>query len=87
MATKFKRAGGYMFGWSFVGLGVAGMVVPIVPGILLFVIGFCILSCVSPSIKAKVDIVLSKYPPLDRFMKRAEVKIAKYLRFIMLEKV
>ena len=39
-----KKAGFFVGGWSLIGLGIAGLALPFVPGIVLILLGLVILS-------------------------------------------
>lgn len=51
MRKKVRTITLYTIGWTLIPLGALGLVMPLVPGILLVVFGFLILTEVSPTMR------------------------------------
>lgn len=68
-------------GWTFVVLGVVGLVLPFLQGILFLAIGFALIAPESPWAQDKLARVRRRYPQMasafDRGQVRAEALIAK----------
>ncbi len=58
----FKNIGLLVLGWTFVGLGILGLFLPILQGILFIMIGLAILSSRSKTIRRLLDYLERKYP-------------------------
>jgi uncharacterized protein len=71
------RVGLLTFGWSLMGVGVAGLFLPILPGILLILIALTILSTEYHWARRVVAKLGQKYPEADRKLQRL---LGKYAR-------
>ena len=49
-------------GWGLMGLGVAGLVLPVVPGILFLALGGAVLAKESPWMRKRLQILKRRYP-------------------------
>jgi len=70
--SKRRRLWLNIAGWFFVGLGLLGLVLPILQGVLFLAIGLCILSMVSPRARFIRQWVKRRFPTLGRGMTEAE---------------
>lgn len=80
MQPRKKRMVVLIVGWSFILLGVAGLVLPFLQGVLFILIGLFILS----SQYAWARLILSKlrkrFPKIGRFADAAAAKAAQWLK-------
>jgi uncharacterized membrane protein YbaN (DUF454 family) len=60
--NEFKRIGILIIGWTFVGLGIVGLFLPILQGILFIMIGLAILSSRSNLVKRFLKSIEERYP-------------------------
>ena len=60
--NEFKRIGILIIGWTFIGLGIVGLFLPILQGILFIMIGLAILSSRSNLVKRFVKFIEERYP-------------------------
>lgn len=67
-------------GWTFVLLGLAGLVLPVLQGILFLAIGFAILARHSPWAATRVEAVRQRFPAVDAAMKHATSRTARLFR-------
>jgi uncharacterized protein len=76
MATKsrLKRVATYLAGWGFILLGIAGLVLPILQGILFILIGLFILSSVSPWAARLLERIRNRFPRISRQFDQAKSK-------------
>jgi hypothetical protein len=61
-------------GWAFVGLGIAGLVLPILQGFLFLAIGLLILSRQSVWVCTRIEKLRQRHPKLDHGLRRADEK-------------
>ena len=71
------RVGLVIFGWSMMGLGVAGLFLPVLPGVLLILIALTILSTEYHWARRLVERLGRKYPEANRNLQRL---VGKYAR-------
>lgn len=76
MRKKAKKVILHTCGWALLPIGVAGILLPIIPGIVLFALGIFILACVSPTIQSKLESFLVRYPKIHKEYMRLELKYA-----------
>jgi uncharacterized membrane protein YbaN (DUF454 family) len=60
--NKFKKIGILIIGWTFIGLGILGLFLPILQGILFIMIGLAILSSRSESVRRFLKHIEERYP-------------------------
>jgi uncharacterized membrane protein YbaN (DUF454 family) len=60
--NKFKKIGILIIGWTFIGLGILGLFLPILQGILFIMIGLAILSSRSESVRRFLKHIEEHYP-------------------------
>ncbi|MGC2856272.1 PGPGW domain-containing protein [Novispirillum sp. DQ9] len=70
--TPLRRALVLGAGWTFIVLGLAGLVLPFLQGILFLVIGAILLSSQSPAAARLVQRVLDRHPKAEEWHDRAE---------------
>lgn len=67
-------------GWTFVVLGLAGLVLPILQGILFLAIGFTILARHSSWAAARVEALRRRFPAVDAALDQASQRAAVLFR-------
>lgn len=79
---RFKRWLVLAIGWGFVLLGIAGLVLPILQGILFLLIGLAILSRESPWAQRLLDRLRNRYPSFAQKTDEATARAKRlWLRF------
>ncbi|MEQ8967355.1 MAG: hypothetical protein RID91_16195 [Azospirillaceae bacterium] len=68
-----------MLGWSLVPLGLAGLVLPVLQGILFLLMAAAILSRVDPRVRLLLRRARKRWPSLDRNYARAEQRVRLWL--------
>lgn len=66
-----KRVGILALGWSFITLGIVGLVLPFLQGVLFLLIGLAILSKESPTAHRWLVAFRKRHPKLDKPLRRA----------------
>jgi len=76
MGTKqrLKRIATHIAGWSFILLGILGLVLPILQGILFILVGLFILSSVSPWAARLLDRIRKRFPRINNQFEQAKTK-------------
>ena len=72
-----KRGVRLGLGWTFVVLGVAGLVLPILQGILFLAIGLGILAPESPWAQARLDALRRRFPHAAQTYDRAAQRVSR----------
>lgn len=72
--SKLKRIVVHLVGWSFVLLGIAGLVLPILQGILFLLVGLFILSTVSPWAARLLHRIRKRFPRISKQFDQAKSK-------------
>jgi uncharacterized protein len=72
-----KRVAFYVAGWMFLILGTAGLVLPVLPGILFLVIGLSLLSLEYEWARRLASRLLSRFPAADRKLQGMLAKVVK----------
>lgn len=67
-------------GWACVGIGLAGLVLPLIPGIVMIAVGVYIISLASQSLGLKIDLLKEKYPTFGYHFDRIDKKISKFIK-------
>lgn len=83
MASRIKRYTVLGLGWIFVLLGLAGLVLPVLQGILFLMIGFVLLSKESVWAKRQLERLKTKYPALGAKYDEAEMRAKRLWERIM----
>lgn len=74
MKAKLKRLAIYWAGWGFILLGIAGLVLPVLQGILFLLIGLALLSNTSPWAARLLLRLRNRFPAVSRKFDEAMVK-------------
>jgi hypothetical protein len=64
--SKLKRVAIYVAGWGFILLGIAGLVLPILQGILFILVGLFLLSSVSPWAERLLHRIKERFPRISK---------------------
>jgi hypothetical protein len=72
-----KRVSLIVLGWTFLLLGAAGIILPVLPGLLFLLIGLSILSVEYEWAKRWVDAIRNRFPAADRKLQGMLDKVAK----------
>ncbi|MFC4076676.1 DUF454 family protein [Salinithrix halophila] len=67
---RFKIICGQILGWFFVLLGIAGIILPVLHGVVFLMLGFLILSKTSPWAKRMLDRLEARYPLVSKQMNK-----------------
>jgi len=67
-------------GWCLILIGLAGLVLPIIPGIVLLVIGLYFISLASVWLHGKVELVKIKYPKIGFHFEKFDNKVGKIFK-------
>ena len=73
--NRFKKIAILIIGWTFIGLGIIGLFLPILQGVLFMMIGLAILSSRSQFIRGFLKHLEERHP---HFHKRVEVLREKF---------
>lgn len=74
MAGLAKRVIVLALGWGFIGLGIVGLFLPILPGVVFLLIGLVLLSSESETAHRILRRLRRRYPGLSRRLDRAEAR-------------
>ena len=69
--ARLKRIAIYVVGWAFILLGIAGLVLPILQGILFILVGLLILSSVSPWADRMLKRLKERFPRISKTLEAA----------------
>ena len=72
--SKLKRIAIHLVGWSFVLVGIAGLVLPILQGILFILVGLFLLSSVSPRAARLLHRIRKRFPRISKQFDQAKSK-------------
>jgi uncharacterized protein len=72
--SRLKRIATHIAGWAFILLGIAGLVLPILQGILFILVGLFILSSVSPWAARLLDRIRKRFPRINNQFEQAKSK-------------
>jgi uncharacterized protein len=72
MRRHIKRTTTQAVGVAFILFGTAGLVLPIIQGVLFLIIGFLLLSVYSPRIKAYIERFAFRHPSVRDIILKAE---------------
>lgn len=75
--SKVKRIVTHIVGWMFILVGIAGLVLPILQGILFILVGLFVLSSVSPWASNLLDKVRKRFPRVMNQVDLARSKAGK----------
>jgi len=75
--SKVKRIITHIVGWMFILVGIAGLVLPVLQGILFILVGLFILSSVSPWASKLLDKVRKRFPRVMNQVDLARSKAGK----------
>jgi uncharacterized protein len=75
MVRQIKRVTLHIIGWLLIVVGVAGLVLPIMPGIIPIIIGIYLLSLTSLWFRSKKDVLAARYPHVGRFVTWLDAKL------------
>jgi uncharacterized protein len=75
--SKLKRIVTHIVGWMFILVGIAGLVLPILQGILFILIGLFVLSSVSPWASTLLHKVRKRFPRIMNQVDLAKSKASK----------
>jgi len=75
MKKGFKRTAVFAVGAAFIPLGVAGLVLPILQGVIFLVAGVILLSIASPTIRSWTERHTRKYPKVHSVFEKMEKRI------------
>jgi uncharacterized membrane protein YbaN (DUF454 family) len=78
--SRLKRLGILVSGWLFVVLGVAGLVLPILQGVLFLFIGFYLLSLELPWAKRLMNRFAARHPTYAARLENARIRAARVAR-------
>ena len=70
-SRNLKRMALLVSGWTFVGLGVVGLFVPVLQGVLFLAVGLVLLSLVSPRLRLLRQRLVGRHPALADYLARA----------------
>src|SRR5262245_9826552 len=74
---RLQRAAIHVVGWAFILLGIAGLVLPILQGILFILVGLFILSSVSPWADRLLQKIRRRFPRISNQFDAAKEKAKK----------
>ncbi len=63
----------------FLCLGLAGLILPVIPGIICMAVSLVLLSLISPSIRVFLHKHTSKYPKLHQQVMKLEGKLSRWI--------
>jgi len=76
---RLRRIALRVVGWALVPLGLAGLVLPVLQGVLFLVMAAAILSRVDPRVRLGLWRARKRWPRLDRTYRRAESRARLWL--------
>ena len=79
MARHIKRISIQAIGFALILLGIAGLVLPVLNGIIFIVAGLFLLSMYSPRAKVVINLIGNQHPKAEVLVKKIEVFMHKYL--------
>ena len=79
MARTIRRWLILGLGWLFVILGIAGLFLPILPGLLFILIGLVLLSGESAWLRRRLDRLRARYPQAGAKIEAAEARARRWL--------
>jgi uncharacterized membrane protein YbaN (DUF454 family) len=85
MKERIKRLAIWWLGWGFIALGIAGLVLPILQGILFLLIGLSLLSNQSPWAQRMLQRLRDRFPAVHGKLSEAKAK-AKELQMNLFRK-
>jgi uncharacterized membrane protein YbaN (DUF454 family) len=85
MKERIKRLAIWWLGWGFIVLGIAGLVLPILQGILFLLIGLSLLSNQSPWAQRMLQRLRDRFPTVHGKLSEAKAK-AKELQMNLFRK-
>ncbi len=75
MARELQRIATFAVGWTLIGLGVAGLFLPILQGVLLILLGFYVLSRESRWARRQLDRLRARFPALDASLEAVKTRL------------
>ena len=83
VTRRFKRLLGLAAGWSFVALGVLGIILPILPGLPFLVIGITVLSAEYVWARKLLQKLRDRFPSLISRSDAAKARAGEWVRRIV----
>lgn len=83
MKPRIKRALLLVAGWGFILLGIAGLVLPILQGVLFILVGLALLSTQYAWARRLLARLRERYPKLHRLADQAIARANRWMRRIM----
>jgi uncharacterized membrane protein YbaN (DUF454 family) len=80
MRRKLHKAGLYAAGGTFIGIGTAGVILPLLPGIPFLALGIYFLYLASRWIESKIEMLKIKYPLFGIHFDRLDKKLSKFFK-------
>jgi len=77
--VKIKRTAVFSSGVVLCSVGALGLLLPVIPGVVLLVVGVYLIAHVIPVLKNKINASLSRFPRLSKIWLSFDLKITKYL--------
>jgi len=74
LQKSLRRIAVVALGWSLVIGGIAGLLVPVVPGWLLLVFGALVLNTEHPWLRRALDKLSGRFPALNRVLNQSRVE-------------
>lgn len=79
MKSGLKRTVVFSVGAAFMPIGVAGLVLPILQGVIILAIGIVLMSISSPRVRSWTEHHTRKYPRVHAFMASLERRIVEVI--------
>jgi uncharacterized membrane protein YbaN (DUF454 family) len=79
MRKHVKRGLVFVSGIFLVAIGLAGLVLPILPGIILFAVGIILLSLVSPAVRWRLEKLTRAYPKVHSIVIGIENRVGTFV--------
>ncbi len=70
----------HIIGWFFIGLGIVGLILPIMPGIIFFALGIYILSLGWLWLYLKIEKIKLRFPHIAFHYDKFDAKIGKIIK-------
>jgi uncharacterized membrane protein YbaN (DUF454 family) len=74
MKSKIKRLVVFWAGWGFISLGVVGLLLPVVPQTIFFLIGLSLLANTSPWAARLLNRIKERFPSVTKTLEEAVVR-------------